>query len=97
MSIEEQIEQALAEGRCIKRLAHNLFWFVRVAAQWTISADLRAIAFAIAEEANGGKSAEALAYRCYDLAVRVANDEIGTYVGRRAIEVIYQVRVTCEI
>lgn len=98
MTIEEQINQALAEGKRIKANAHNLFWFALFAAVWAVSADLRNTAMAIVQDANAGASADSLALRCYDLAGRVSNDEYGTHVAARALEVIYQVRdCTCEI
>jgi hypothetical protein len=97
MSIEEQIEQALAEGRRIRANAHNLFWFTMFAAAWTVSADLRNSAFAIVQSANQGATTDSLAFRCYDLAVRIANDEYGTHVAARALEAIYQVQNTREI
>jgi hypothetical protein len=92
MNIDEQIKHALAEGKRIKANARNLWWFVLCAAQWVISADLRTIAFAIVQDSNQGTATETLCYRCYDLAARVANDEHGTYIASRALEVIYQVR-----
>lgn len=98
MSIDEQIAQALAEGKRIKMMAHNLFWFAMFAAAWTVSADLRNIAFAIVQSANEGAPTDSLAFRCYDLAGRISNDEYGTHVAARALEVIYRVRdCTCEI
>lgn len=98
MNIDEQVEQALTEGKRIKAQAHNLFWFAMFAAAWTVSADLRNTAMAILQDANKGATTDSLAFRCYDLAGRVSNDEYGTHVAARALEVIYQVRdCACEI
>lgn len=97
MSIEEQIEQALAEGRRIKDRSYDLLWFVQRAFHWAISADTRSIAFDIVIAAERGTPTEALAYRCYDLAIRVQLDEQETYIASCAREVMKQVNPTCQI
>jgi len=97
MSIEEQIAQALAEGKRIKMMAHNLWWFAMHAASWAISADLRNIATEIVGDSYSGTPKESLAFRCFDLAIRIALEEPAQNIASRAREVIYQVQSTCEI
>jgi len=96
MSIEEQIEQALTEGKRIKAMAYELYWFAVNVAVWAVSADIRTIGMAISADYTAGIGKETLSFRCYDLAGRVAKEEAGNYIAGLATEVINQVQA-CEI
>lgn len=93
MTIEQQIEEALREGRAIKAAYGNTYFFLILAASWALDADIRSIANGIL---NGYETRQEMAFDGYDLAVKAlaANDQA---VKNRALEVIYQVRDTCEI
>lgn len=91
MSIEEQIDRALAEGRAINANSTNIYFFLLHARIRAISADIRTIADAIINGPNSD-----LPFAGYDLACAAVAANDG-FIKNRALEVIYQVHATCEI